>query len=98
VAGYIAGRSGALIGATSGLVGSWAGWPIAYGEPHTIMSATLLVIEVARAVAVGLTNGVSGIAGACLRGLPSDTTPHADARDVPRSAGVVAARAGGCER
>jgi hypothetical protein len=79
-AGLIAGRSGALVGATSGLVGALAGWPVAYGEPHSIMTTELLVIEMARAVALGLSNGVSGMAGACLRRLPSSTTPHTGAR------------------
>lgn len=77
-AGFIAKRSGALIGGTSGLVGGLAGWPIAYGVPHTVMSAELLVLEVARAVAAGLANAVSGFAGACLRGSRSDTTLQAD--------------------
>lgn len=61
------------------------------GPPESFLSIVGALVD-------GAILGVAFFAGQGVRAQPSNSTPHADARDVPASAGDSAARAGGRER
>ena len=97
VAGYLAGRLGLSVGAMAGglaaltiaLVAATASWPSVMLASH--VTASFAANTFAAVVAALVTNGIAGVAGIQFRRLPSNSTPHTDARassvpDQPPSA------------
>ena len=100
VAGYLSGRQGLSVGATAGglaaltiaLVAATASWPSVMLASHVTASfATNTVAAVAAAL---VTNGIAGMAGIQFRRLPSNSTPHPDARSSSLLDQRPSARAG----
>jgi len=90
VAGYLARRSGFVIGATAGILTSvvvsvllaTVNWP-PFWEPQEVTRG-FVVGGIAYALAAFLTNGVAGIAGVHVARarLPSNPPPNSDAREA----------------
>ena len=86
ITGYLAGHQGLRFGAAAGglsaltlaIVAATASWPSVMLASH--VTASFATNAFAGVIASLITNGIAGVAGIHLNELPSNSTPHTDAR------------------